>query len=76
MQNKETHLANESVLLNILEVESLKMLERLKNNSLLDQVQFERTKEIIKRIYYNEKDYLEKEPDDYYDLYMEYYYDI
>ena len=74
MTDIDTRLATELKLLNILEEESLKMLLKLQNNNQIDKVQFERSREIVKRIYYNEKDYMEKEPEDYYELYMEYYF--
>ena len=74
MTNIDTRFATELKLLIILEEESLKMLIKLQNNNQIDKVQFERAREIVKRIYYNEKDYLEKEPEDYYELYMDYYY--
>ncbi len=74
MTNIDTRLATELKLLNILEEESLKILIRLQNNNQIDKVQFERAREIVKRIYYNEKDYMEKEPEDYYELYMDYYF--
>lgn len=65
MTDIDTRLATELKLLNILEEESLKMLLKLQNNNQIDKVQFERSREIVKRIYYNEKDYMEKEPEDY-----------
>jgi len=53
MSNIDKRLATELKLLNILEEESLKMLLKLQNNNQIDKVQFERCREIVKRIYYN-----------------------
>jgi hypothetical protein len=71
---KEQQLKKERELLEILEEQSQKMLERLKNNGLHPQIDFQRAKEVIGRIFYNELDYLERDADDYYDLYMDYYF--
>lgn len=51
MTDIDTRLATELKLLNILEEESLKMLLKLQNNNQIDKVQFERSREIVKRIY-------------------------
>ena len=71
---KEQQLKKERELLEILEEQSQKMLERLKNNGLHPQIDFQRAKEVIGRIFYNELDCLERDADDYYDLYMDYYF--
>jgi hypothetical protein len=71
---KEQQLEKERELLETLQVESLKMLERLKNNGLHPQIDFQRAKEVIGRIFHNELDYLDRDADDYYDLYMDYYF--
>lgn len=71
---KEQHIEKERELLEILQDQSLKMLERLKNNGQHPQIDYQRAKEIIGRIFYNELDYLERDADDYYDLYMDYYF--
>ncbi len=71
---KEQHLEKERELLVILEEESLKMLVRLKNNGQHTTIDFQRAKEIIGRIFHNELDYLDRDADDYYDLYMDYYF--
>ena len=71
---KEQQLEKERELLETLQEESLKMLERLKNNGLHPQIDFQRAKEVIDRIFHNELDYLDRDADDYYDLYMDYYF--
>lgn len=71
---KEQQLEKERELLVILEEESLKMLVRLKNNGMHSTIDFQRTKEVIGRIFHNELDYLDRDADDYYDLYMDYYF--
>ena len=71
---KEQQLEKERELLEILEEESLKMLVRLKNNGQHTQIDFQRAKEVIGRIFHNEIDYLDRDADDYYDLYMDYYF--
>lgn len=71
---KEQQLEKERELLEILEEESLKMLVRLKNNGQHTQIDFQRAKEVIGRIFHNEIDYLDKDADDYYELYMNYYF--
>ena len=71
---KEQLLEKERELLVILEEESLKMLVRLKNNGQHTQIDFQRAKDVIGRIFHNELDYLDRDADDYYDLYMDYYF--
>ena len=71
---KEQLLEKERELLEILEEESLKMLVRLKNNGQHTQIDFQRAKDVFGRIFHNEIDYLDRDPDDYYDLYMDYYF--
>ena len=72
--NKKQQLEKERELLALFQEQSLKMLERLKNNKEHDNLDFQRAKEIIGRIFHNELDYLDREADDYYELYIEYYY--
>jgi hypothetical protein len=71
---KEQQLEKERELLEILEGESQKMLVRLKNNGDHPQIDFQRAKEVIGRIFHNELDYLDRDADDYYELYMDYYF--
>ena len=71
---KEQLLEKERELLEILEEETLKMLVRLKNNGQHTQIDFQRAKDVIGRIFHNELDYLDRDADDYYDLYMDYYF--
>ena len=71
---KEQQLEKERELLEILEEESLKMLVRLKNNGLHSNIDFQRAKDVIGRIFNNELDYFDRETDDYYNLYINYYY--
>ncbi len=68
---KEQHLEKERELLVILEEESQKMLVRLKNNGQHGAIDFQRAKEVIGRIFHNELDYLHRDADDYYELYIE-----
>ena len=71
---KEQQLEKERELLETLREQSLRMLERLKNNSQHSQIDYQRAKEVIGRIFHNELDYLDRDSDDYYDLYMDYYF--
>ena len=71
---KEQQLEKERELLVILEGETQKMLVRLKNNGQHSTIDFQRAKEVIGRIFHNELDYLHRDADDYYELYIEYYY--
>lgn len=71
---KEQQLEKERELLEILEEESLKMLVRLKNNGLHSNIDFQRAKDVIGRIFNNELDYFDRETDDYYEMYIDYYY--
>jgi hypothetical protein len=73
---KEEQLERERELLETLEEQSLLMLERLKNNGQHPNLDYQRAKEVIGRIFHNELDYLDRDSDDYYDLYMDYYYNI
>ena len=50
------------------------MLERLKNNGEHNNIDFNRAKDVIGRIFNNELDYFDRETDDYYNLYINYYY--
>jgi hypothetical protein len=50
------------------------MLERLKNNGEHKYIDFHRAKDVIGRIFNNELDYFDIETDDYYNLYINYYY--
>ncbi len=74
VMTKDEQIVKETKLLETLEEESLKMLERLKNNGQHPNIDFQRAKEVICRIFFNELDYLNREADEYYDLYMDYYY--
>jgi hypothetical protein len=74
IKTKEQQLEKERELLEILEEQSQKMLERLKNNGDYPQIDYQRAKEVIGRIFHNELDYLDRDADDYYDLYMDYYF--
>jgi hypothetical protein len=74
VMTKDEQIEKETELLETLEEESLKMLERLKNNGNHPQLDFQRAKEVIGRIFFNELDYLNREADEYYELYMDYYY--
>lgn len=71
---KEKQLEKERELLLFLQTQSLIMLVRLKNSGEHKQVDFDRAKEMIGRIFYNELDYFDRETDDYYQLYIDYYY--
>jgi hypothetical protein len=71
---KEQQLEKERELLETLREQSLIMLERLKNNGQHPQIDYQRAKEIIGRIFHNELDYLDRDADDYYDLYIDYYF--
>ena len=74
VMTKDEQIEKETELLETLEEESLKMLERLKNNGQHPNIDFQRAKEVIGRIFFNELDYLNREADEYYELYMDYYY--
>jgi hypothetical protein len=50
------------------------MLERLKNNGEHNHIDFHRAKDVIGRIFNNELDYFDRETDDYYEMYINYYY--
>jgi hypothetical protein len=67
-------LEKEDIMLIELKDQTLKMLERVKNNNEKPDFDFERAKHVIGRIFHNELDYLTREPDDYYELYMDYYF--
>ena len=71
---KKQQLEKERELLVTLQEHSLKMFERLKNNKEHEHLDFERAKYIISRLFHNELDYLDREADDYYELYVENYY--
>jgi len=71
---KIQQLEKERHLLETLQVQSLNMLERLKNNSEHNHIDFHRAKDVIGRIFKNELDYFDRETDDYYELYINYYY--
>jgi hypothetical protein len=71
---KEQLLEKEEIMLIELKDQTLKMLERVKNNNEKPDFDFERAKHVIGRIFHNELDYLTREPDDYYELYMDYYF--
>ena len=74
VMTKDEQIEKETELLKMLEEESQKMLIRLKNNSQYPQIDYQRAKEVIGRIFHNELDYLDRDSDDYYDLYMDYYF--
>ncbi len=71
---KKQQLEKERELLETLQEQSLKMLERLKNNGEHKYIDFQRAKDVIGRIFNNELDYFDRETDDYYELYIDYYY--
>ena len=71
---KIQQLEKERHLLETLQVQSLNMLERLKNNGEHNNIDFHRAKVVIGRIFNNELDYFDRETDDYYNLYINYYY--
>lgn len=73
---KEEQIEKEKELLETLKEESLKMLDRLKNNGDHPHLDFQRAKEVIGRIFFNEMDYLNRDSDDYYGLYMDYYFKV
>lgn len=71
---KIKQLEKERLLLETLQEKSLNMLERLKNNGEHNNIDFHRAKDVIGRIFNNELDYFDRETDDYYNLYINYYY--
>lgn len=71
---KIQQLEKERHLLETLQVQSLNRLERLKNNGEHKYIDFHRAKDVIGRIFNNELDYFDRETDDYYNLYINYYY--
>ena len=71
---KIQQLEKERHLLETLQVQSLNRLERLKNNGEHNNIDFNRAKDVIGRIFNNELDYFDRETDDYYNLYINYYY--
>jgi hypothetical protein len=71
---KEQLIERERRLLEELRDQVLRMLERVKNNNEKQDFDFERAKHVIGRIFHNELDYLTREPNDYYELYMDYYF--
>ena len=71
---KIQQLEKERLLLETLQEQSLNMLERLKNNGEHNNIDFNRAKDVIGRIFNNELDYFDRETDDYYNLYINYYY--
>lgn len=50
---------------------SLRMLERVKKSNEKPDLDFKKAREVIERLFYNELDYLIRESDDYYELYLE-----
>jgi hypothetical protein len=71
---KKLQLEKERELLETLQEQSLKMLERLKNNGEHKHIDLHRAKDVIGRIFHNELDYFDRETDDYYEMYINYYY--
>ena len=71
---KIQQLEKERLFLETLQEQSLNMLERLKNNVEHNNIDFHRAKDVIGRIFNNELDYFDRETDDYYNLYINYYY--
>jgi hypothetical protein len=71
---KIQQLEKERLLLETLQEQSLNMLERLKNNGEHNNIDFHRAKDVICRIFNNELDYFDRETDDYYEMYINYYY--
>ena len=71
---KEQLLKKEELLLTELQQQTLQMLEKVKNNREKPDFDFERAKYVIQRIFHNELCYLNREPNDYYDLYLDNYY--
>ena len=70
---KIQQLEKERLLLETLQEQSLNRLERLKNNGEHNNIDFHRAKDVIGRIFNNELDYFDRETDDYYNLYINYY---
>ena len=64
---------DEQILIELRE-QSLRMLERLQASKEKPDFDFERARYVILRLFHNELDYLNREPNDYYDLYMDIYY--
>ena len=71
---KIQQLEKERHLLETLQEQSLNRLEHLKNNGEHNNIDFHRAKDVIGRIFNNELDYFDRETDDYYNLYINYYY--
>lgn len=71
---KKELLHTEKQMLEELQDQALRMLERLKNSNEKPEFDFDRAKHLVGRIFHNELDYLSREPDDYYELYMDYYF--
>ena len=71
---KIQQLEKERLLLETLQEQSLNRLERLKNSGEHNNIDFHRAKDVIGRIFNNELDYFDRETDDYYNLYINYYY--
>ena len=71
---KIQQLEKERLLLETLQEQSLNRLERLKNNGEHNNIDFHRAKDVIGRIFNNELDYFDRETEDYYNLYINYYY--
>ena len=71
---KIQQLEKERLFLETLQEQSLNRLERLKNNVEHNNIDFNRAKDLIGRIFNNELDYFDRETEDYYNLYINYYY--
>ncbi len=71
---KSELLKKEEQILTDLREQSLRMLERLHASKEKPDFDFERARYVILRLFHNELDYLNREPNDYYDLYMDIYY--
>ncbi len=71
---KIQQLEKERLFLETIQEQSLNMLERLKNNGKHNNIDFHRAKDLIGIIFNNELDYFDRETDDYYNLYINYYY--
>ena len=64
-------IEKEEQLLEELKDLSLRMLERVKKSNEKPGFDFKKAREVIERMFYNELDYLIRESDDYYELYLE-----
>lgn len=68
---REDAIGKEEQLLEELRDLSLRMLERVKKSNEKPGFDFAKAKEVIERMFFNEMDYLIRESDDYYELYLD-----